>query len=293
MGIASRLVPWFHRQRPGDDERLSYRVYKRAWQQLPEFSQPTLFDRIERTDWNLLIILDAARYDSLRGIADAVVSKEISPASSTPEFLPAVEEANIFADDYYVSASPQSTKRTTGAKHTEYLEEYWDDRLQTIPPGPVYDRASELVRNGKSVVAHTLQPHYPHICRINGDLEPVPGGFHPEEIDIRPDDVLQGYLTNGNYSLKDLQRSYEICLEFAWEEAKGVAQKLRQEGYTVAITADHGELFGEYGFVNHPTHVPVPTLRHVPWIKFTPPSKSAANKELDDVDDRLRALGYR
>lgn len=289
----SHIAPWFYRQRPGDEEKATYRAWKRAWQLIPDLTQSTLFDQIEATDWDLLIILDAARYDTLRDIATGVVSKAVSPASSTPEFLKAANRNSVFADDYYLSANPQVERHDVDAAHIEHADHLWDDRLETIPPGPVYDRAAELVRDGESVVAHTVQPHYPHICRINGDLEPVPGGLHPAETDIELHDIVQGYLTNGNYALVDARRSYEICTEFAWNEAQAVAQRLRRDGYSIAITADHGEVFGEYGFVEHPVGVSIPPLRAVPWIEFTPAEDPTSNDEPESIDDRLRALGYR
>lgn len=291
MGLATRIAPWFHRTKDGDSEGIMYRAWKRVWQQLPDFCEPTLFEQVERSNWDLLILLDAARYDTLRSVADAVVSKKISPASSTPEFLEAATETRLFSGAHYVSANPQVERRDTGAKRTEYLDDEWNDDLETIPPESVYRRAVELVQEGESVVAHTVQPHYPHIHRIDGDMEPVSGGLHPAETDIDLHDVVQGYLTNGNYDLEDALRSYEICTRFAWEEARRTAQRLRRKGFTIAITADHGEAFGEFGFVEHPVGVSIPQLRRVPWVEFTP------NESSTDVDEtvgnRLKSLGYR
>lgn len=285
--------PWFLRQRPGDKEKLSYRAWKWLWQQSPDLQQPTLLNRIEETDWDLLIILDAARYDILRQIADAVISKEISPASSTPEFLQAAEKRNIFSDCFYLSANPQVNRHEVGAgtvKHTSHL---WDERLQTIPPAPLYNEAAELVRNGDTVVAHSVQPHYPHICKIDGDIEPVPGGFHPSETDIQLHDVIQGYLTNRNYPLSDACISYEACLRFAWSEAQSIAQSLRREGYSTVVTADHGEAFGEYGFVEHPVGVSIPPLRRVPWVEFNPNKNQPNMTGENSVNNQLQALGYK
>lgn len=292
MRLAARLAPWFNRRRDDKREPISYRAWKWSWQRAPSFVRPTLFERVETSDWDLLVVLDAARYDVLRELADGVVSQEVSPASSTPEFLEEADEREVFTDAIYVSANPQLERKNLSAERVEYLNDRWDDRLDTIPPEAVYDRAIELVRKGESVVAHTLQPHYPHICRIDGDLEPVPGGLHPEETDIEGNDVVQGYLTSGRYSLADVRRSYEICTEFAWREARRAAQELRSEGYTVAITSDHGEAFGEFGFVEHPTGVSIPQLRRVPWVEFRPAGRSSSGAA-EDLEDRLRALGYR
>jgi hypothetical protein len=74
----------------------------------------------------------------------------------------------------------------------------------------------------------------------------------------------------------------------------------------VAITADHGNLFGEWGLYGHPMHTPVPALLAVPWAEATGVDRRTRDPELEppeslpvsrvygetDERERLEALGY-
>lgn len=293
----SLKMPWF---RKGEGEYnsfpLSYRAWMKLWQQGSRFGRSSnLFDRIERTEWDLLILLDACRFDTLFDIVDwYVVEKAITPETTTSRFLQHAQSASLFDNCVYVSGNPQSGKHGVGEvnKHVPMYDEGWDRTLSTVPPEPIYDRAKEFVREGESVVAHTIQPHYPHICEIEGEIQPVPNGLHPAELefDYNQDLKIQSILARGLIDLEAAKKSYEICTRFAWHQASRTALELAAEGYTVAITADHAELFGEYGFVEHPTDVPIKKLQEVPWIVID--NKLLKPPDICDVTDRLAALGY-
>jgi len=74
----------------------------------------------------------------------------------------------------------------------------------------------------------------------------------------------------------------------------------------VAITADHGNLFGEWGLYGHPMHTPVPALLAVPWAEtdgrgqrdsvptLEPPEPLPVGRVYGAEADseRLAALGY-
>jgi len=68
------------------------------------------------------------------------------------------------------------------------------------------------------------------------------------------------------------------------------------------LTADHGELFGEWGLHSHAVGIPHPDLRRVPWVRTTAtdtesyqPDSVVTNDEASDEElkKRLSALGYR
>jgi hypothetical protein len=64
------------------------------------------------------------------------------------------------------------------------------------------------------------------------------------------------------------------------------------------ISADHGNLFGEWGQFGHPIGFLHPAVRRVPWIETTakdletykPASKP--EQETHEVEDMLKNLGY-
>ncbi|MDS0281742.1 hypothetical protein [Haloarcula onubensis] len=275
-------------------EPFPYRAWKWLWQQAPGVREPDLFDRLDAVDWDVLILLDACRYDTLADITtNAVVDRARSPASATPGFLSAANEARQFEETVYVSANPQSGKRSPSpnCEHVPVYETEWDDNLATVRAEDVYDAVRDHVGGDRPVVAHTLQPHYPHVCAVDGRTVPVPGGVHPRFFadEWYHGEKLQAMLANGLFDTARARRSYEACVRYAWERASEFAAELADDGHRVVISADHGELFGERGLVEHPVGVAVEPVVAVPWVVFEP---ETSVETPETVSDRLVALGY-
>lgn len=262
---------------------------------MPSFEQgPDLFDRLQEVNWDVLLILDACRFDVLSEVAETAVIQPIrSPASSTPEFLDQARERGVFEGTIYVSANPQTEKKRPGTDISlrPAYEEGWENRLGTVPADRVFGVVRNALEESNTVVGHVMQPHYPHICRIDGHTLPVPNGLHPREFedDNLEKSGLQALLASGAVSLNRARRSYEICLRYAWESASSFAASLASEGYHVAVTADHGELFGERGFVEHPVGIRIDPLVTVPWVTF---GSESTESHQTDTKDQLKALGY-
>jgi glucan phosphoethanolaminetransferase (alkaline phosphatase superfamily) len=70
----------------------------------------------------------------------------------------------------------------------------------------------------------------------------------------------------------------------------------------VIITADHGELFGEINLYSHPSGIPHPRLRRVPWVETIATDSGTYRPQIDaqkhyesskhDVEAQLSELGY-
>jgi len=277
-------------------EPLAYRGWKWLWQRIP--SRPvsdTVFDRLEAMSWDVLLVLDACRADVLSTVAKtAVVGSVRSPVSSTPEFLDEARRHRLFEGTIYVSANPQTGDRSPGSDLTliRSYEDGWDDTLETVPAPHVLAEIRDRLGEGRPIVGHLMQPHYPHICEIDGRTMPVPNGLHPQAFDRSwlADQNVQAVLATGAFDLSDARRSYEACVDYAWSHVSSFAAELASEGYRVVITADHGELFGERGFVEHPVGVQIGPLVRVPWVVFEPVS---ATDRQPNVAEQLEALGYR
>jgi len=275
-------------------EPFPYRAWKWLWQHQPVSRTPDLFDRLEAVDWDVCILLDACRYDVLSAVAtNAVVDRARSPASATPGFLRAAQSEDVFDETVYVSGNPQSGKHSPSqnCEHVSVYETAWDDDLSTVRPDRLYEEVREHVTGDRPVVAHTLQPHYPHICQVNGRTIPVPGGVHPRFFadEWYHGEKFQAILANDLIDIDRARRSYEVSVRYAWERASEFAAELVSEGHRVVVTADHGELFGERGLVEHPVGVATDPLVSVPWVVFEP-EQSVETPE--SVSDRLVALGY-
>ena len=296
-------APWF-RSGSGDPnvEPFTYRAWKWCCQQTLGLTDwdADLFDRLRATDWDVVLVLDACRYDVLADVAtDAAVERARSPATATRQFLERAAADGVFDGTTYVSANPQTSRQIPGdaVNLVEVHESGWDDGLRTVPPAAVYDEVRDHVGADTRVVAHTVQPHYPHICEFGGRLRAVPNGLHPTELGLagdREDGLqVQGFLSQGRVDLDLARRSYRAAVEYAWERARTLAADLAEQGYTTVVTADHGELFGEWGLVEHPVDIPVAGLVEVPWLVVGPPARvEDAPGAGETVDDRLAALGY-
>ncbi|MFW6435444.1 MAG: hypothetical protein ACOCY1_03590, partial [Halovenus sp.] len=111
-------------------------------------------------------------------------------------------------------------------------------------------------------------------------------------------------LRRGEVSVERVWDAYEANLRHVLPE---VATLVENVDGTVAVTADHGNLFGEWGLYGHPMETPVPALLRVPWAtttgqgrrtytpSLTPPEPLPVSRVYgaEAATDRLEALGYR
>lgn len=264
-------------------------------------------------EWDVLVILDGCRYDMYQeviGETDTIWSR----GSTSPEWM-----KNNFRTSQYqaekqntavVSSNPFTSKSDRNGRPYLPKEDFglvdevwtygWDEELGTTKPETVTDRAIDVTRNENydRTIVHYMQPHYPFIGgeEIIGKMDVDSFGefqqgantenvwadiFHGERDDI--DNVIHAYYRN---------------LKFVFEYVETLLENV--DG-TVAVSADHGNLLGEYGLWGHRTGLVVPELRRVPWDvyecadekTYTPQiSPNLENSEDVAVSDRLESLGY-
>jgi len=263
------------------------------------------FDR----EWDVLVVLDACRADLLRSVApdidflDAVETVR-SVGSSSSEWL-----ENTFLGRPETERTAMVTGNTWTARYLDAdafaaLDEVWkyawDDDLGTVPAAAVTDRAIATARerDPDRLVVHYMQPHHPFVPDpIDGDGGIARTGSHSNTANPW---VL---LRRGEITTDRVWAAYEGNLRYVLSE---VGDLLDNVDGRVAVTADHGNLFGEWGLYGHPMHTPVPALLAVPWAETTGVDRASRTPSLDppealpisrvygaDSDrDRLDALGY-
>lgn len=251
-------------------------------------------------DWDVLVLLDACRRDTMAAYApddwpavDAVESR----GGNTWDFYSRNFDNDPYLDTVVVTANPRTTILRADAFHdvVPVYEDDWDDELGTVRPAVMADRTIEVCERypDKRVLAHWLQPHQPFLV---GDIG---RGFEDESV--------WKELRRGGIDLERVVEAYEGSLKLTIPEIERVA-----EGVTgrVVVSADHGNLLGEspwfyplpmYG---HPRGVRHPALVEVPWVVFDDgeqrPVTVATERRMPDEDgptdetvqDRLRDLGY-
>jgi hypothetical protein len=159
-----------------------------------------------------------------------------------------------------------------------------DEETGAVHPRTITDRAISVARelDPDRLIVHYMQPHAPHI----GDEHGLGGNIFPR-------------LQNGEITEDEAWRSYMENLRLVLDELSLLLENL--DASTVAITADHGEAFGEYGFYAHPIGCPLPSVRRVPWIETTATNTGGYTPEIDpdedfretvSLDQHLEDLGY-
>ncbi|WP_096396142.1 hypothetical protein [Halorubrum trapanicum] len=265
------------------------------------------FDR----EWDVLVVLDACRADLLRSVAPdfeflGEVETVRSVGSSSSEWL-----ENTFVNHSETARTAMVTGNTWTDRYLDAdafaaLDEVWkyawDEGAGTVPAAAVTDRAIALARerDPDRLVVHYMQPHHPFVPDpLDGDDGLARTGSHSNAGNPW---VL---LRRGEVSVERVWAAYEANLRHVLGEVESLAANVDGR---IAVTADHGNCFGEWGLYGHPMHAPVPALLAVPWATvdgadeggreptLTPPEPLPVSRvhggEGETDRDRLRALGY-
>lgn len=283
-------------------------------------------------DWDLLVVLDSCRTDALAAVADEYDFLENqgavwSAGSTSGEWVAHTFDrsyAPAVARTAYVTANPHSDEvlrnRLLPPQYVAVpatwpdwnpvepdafglLDEVWadasDERLGVVPPATVTDRAIVAGRDADldRLVVHYMQPHAPYIAdAVDGNV-PVSGTC------AEPFEALR----RGDADRETVWAHYLDNLRLVLDEVASLLENVDAD--RVAVTADHGEAFGEWGFYEHPVGCPLPAVKRVPWVETTATDRGTRNPapvatgtaerdgaERDvaerDVAEKLRDLGY-
>jgi len=234
-------------------------------------------DLIYRLDWDVLIILDACRYDFfVRAIKDLGINyskllKVKSAGSCTMEWFINTFDRPI-DNSIYISGNPYIGNYRNIFNDVEYdprrifyrvREAFIDawrkiEGVYAVSPTIVTKIAlvNMMIAPKRKVIVHYMQPHapYPHAKDLRKYFIDDMG---------RPDVLLWKALMRGELEPERVKNAYYENLIWV---LKALQDIIRLAGRRrIVITSDHGELFGEHGLYNHPCGVRVPELIEVPW----------------------------
>lgn len=297
-------------------------------------TKATIGTNVFSREWDVLILLDTCRVDALQKVAPEYdflsdIGSMWSVGGRSPEWIAKtfVEEyretirntaylsANVFSQQILKERHHESVSRsdvnlaysmlrsipTVEASELgqfEYLYEYEPvDEKGPIghknggtPPRYVTDRGIAVNRDHDfdRIILHYLQPHPPYVANA------VDSG---RELKQHESDWW-GYLAEtGDY--ETIWETYLDELRYVLEDVKILLNNIDAE--SVAISADHGESFGEYWEFGHRTGSINPNVRVVPWVETTAKDTGSYSTSIapsfdtesdDSVDARLEALGY-
>lgn len=268
-------------------------------------------------DWDLLIVLDACRVDALHEVADEYdflpeVHSIWSVGSTSIEWMALTFQEQYAAEiarTAYINGNAQFDKLfqerrtpphiaaapvgpsidTYGIvepddfSYVDNVYEYgFDDDHGVVLPRMMTDRAVAVgrERSPERCIVHYMQPHAPYIGA-----------------DGSPDHIFDD-LRNGSLSHEEAWEAYVETLRAVLDEVEILLENYDAD--KVAITADHGEGFGEWTFYSHNIGCPHPAVRRVPWIETAAEDEGTFEPRVDatsgvgaDIEDQLAQLGYR
>jgi hypothetical protein len=267
----------------------AYYLYVGLWLTLStrmQFGTPA-YER----EWDLLVVLDTCRTDALAAVADEydfLDDREAiwSPGSTSGEWV-----AHTF-DRAYTSAIGRTAYVTANPHSDEVL------RNRLMPPQYVAVPATWPDWNPVQPEAFGLLDEV-WVDGRNEDWGVVPPATLTDRDPLtQPCAEPFEALRRGEASRDRIWAHYLDNLRLVLDEVAVLLENVDAD--RVAITADHGEAFGEWGFYEHPVGCPLPAVKRVPWAETTATdhrTREAAVAPADtaerNVTEQLRDLGYR
>jgi hypothetical protein len=311
---------------PGELAKSAFYAYDGLFLSLT--SRHPLGTNVFEKEWDMLVILDACRTDALREVAPEYsflddIESIWSVGSTSGEWYVKtfVEEyRDILANTALISSNPfaehalvsgdrppdhpcpfefanWSTVSDADLAYLELTRQHdrpFDDVSDLAPrstsvqdPFYVTDRAIVAGREGfDRVVVHYFQPHRPFIYNLIRNKKRM--------TPLEDDPYTAG--RSGTATIDDIWPLYLDNLRLVLDS---VGELIENFDGTVVLTADHGELFGEFGQYGHFQSVPHPKLKKVPWVEVVgtdtnikQPDRDILINEEYDLEGQLRDLGY-
>jgi hypothetical protein len=265
---------------------------------------------VMNADWDNLLILDACRADMFDGEPPfgERVSTRLSPGSESWEFMQSSFDGRTLHDTVYVTANPHTSELPSDTFHAviNLLDHHWDDQAHTVLPETVVEETKRVFAEypQKRIITHFMQPHFPFIgefgrtlnhkgiesvAESNGTEKPHPWFA-----------LMYGNTDEGERVIEAYEENLEVVLPH-------VAELLDALPGRSVVTADHGNLLGEWTFpipvraYGHPRGLHKRELIEVPWIEIesrerrsitTEPPVSHEELDEDLLVERLADLGY-
>ena len=275
---------------------------------------------IKQSDWDILIILDACRYDYFEKVygdyLNGELKKVISPATGTIDWVKKVFRGK-YTDLVYVSANPLINSKIEmedfdAKKHFHKVIDVWDwgwnEDWGVVHPEKV-NKATLKAREFYSIerfVIHYLQPHAPY-CLVEEKVKNKINFASMLEIIgltlIKNPKwvgrwIIRGMMGRNPVMAREwaarrlgkdgLRLAYEENLKLVLDYVRRLLESLSGK---IVITADHGELLGESGQYGHTLDCRHPLLVEVPWIEIERGKKGLEKSRVKRIIQKMKHEG--
>jgi hypothetical protein len=202
-------------------------------------------------DWDVLLILDACRYDEFESASDiqGQLSTVVSAGCNTSQFLAANFDGRRLDDTVLVTARPHFEDIDSQFYRKKFLYEKTEvpfpelaPDMEIVPPSVVADNVVKTAQQypNKRIVAHFLKPHAPFTGEEGREI------FDPELL-------YSDRLKAGEISPEEAKSAYRENIEQTMPHIRRVLEEV--QGKKV-LTSDHGEMFGTSGVYGHAARYP-------------------------------------
>lgn len=276
-----------------------------AYHRVPVSPEENVYNR----DWDVLVLLDACRVDSLRTVSAEIpwlsTSFDVlwSVASQSKDWMESTfipQHAEKIQQTGYVTANPYSYYHVDDSDFVfvdEVWRDEWNHELGTVRADAVTKRAiaAGRTRDCERLIVHYMQPHFPSVP------DPICDGMSLDE--FGEEMTIWEEIKTGCIDVERAKESHLANLRYVLDSVNDLRQNM--DARKAIVSADHGECFGEWGFYGHPANKPIPTLRRVPWAEIEMHDLGSADSDdpelrhtpeqtsTTEVDEHLRALGYK
>lgn len=259
-------------------------------------------------DWDILLILDACRFDCFekhiyKYVKKGLLQKVETNATVTSEWLTNTWDG-MYSDITYISGNPYinskgvSPRGFDATKHFGCIIDVWDfgynKQSGRIEASELNKAAYDVINGTGRFVLHYVQPHEPYLYL---NKKPsllkrlVPRKLLLKIVSIAPTFVFTFFKKQDRVSDDVLRDAYERNLHSVLCEVEKIVDRYPDK--TIIVTADHGEYLGEDGRYGHggvsgsESH---PILTSVPF--FVVEQRELSSSDDGIVRERLRSLGY-
>lgn len=253
-------------------------------------------DTVWGRDWDVLCVLDGCRadlFEEVTGDSDSMSSIGATSRTWVSRTFNACKQPGTVG---YITGNPFWTEIDTGELGYFHIENVAETEhgIETVPPDVLAEHAIDVWRRRETLgvdqlIVHFMQPHAPFRSQSEWFRQTIGEDSWSANVWKR--------LRDGEFSEAELWEAYRDNLE--WVLNDGIKPLQSNLDGTIAMTADHGNAMGEWGFYGHPLGCPVSAVREVPWKTVTGSDKGTiqpkSKKAISSVDNegQLEALGYK
>jgi hypothetical protein len=225
----------------------------------------SIFER----EWDLLIILDACRYDLFVEFGPqhrvferfSSVERMYSVGSQSEDWIERTfesAEGSRLAQTTYISDDGHVDMMNESGLHDIVSIELTEDNSigGVIRPEVITEEALRQFRSpgASKFIVHYTQPHAPFLHCV-GKYDSTAEGSGGSQ------NVWTG-IRDGEFEKDEVWRDYGRNLLLVLDHVETMIENFEGK---IVVTADHGNAMGEFGLYGHPGREAAPSIRAVPW----------------------------